>query len=100
MESRHHGTYASGKQIQVRGCFSPVFTDQLKYFNRDPSQEEDSDSTQQKQHTAAEIQAMLREAIMIGDCNYKDETRKDGDKTSYIQLIIMALDHRVATQEA
>ncbi len=50
------------------------------------------DSTQQEQHTATEIQAMLREAI--DDCNRKEN--EDGDKTSYNKLIMIVLDHLVA----
>ena len=68
------GTY--GKQI--RGGLSPAFKEQLKYFNSDSPQEEDSDSTEQEQHTAAEIRAKLKDAIEYS----KREDEKDGDKTS------------------
>ena len=85
------GTY--GKQI--RGGLSPAFKEQLKYFNSDSPQEEDSDSTEQEQHTAAEIRAKLKDAIEYS----KREDEEDGDKTSYIKLIMIALDHLVATQE-
>ena len=44
--------------------------------------------TQQKQHTAAEIRVMLRDAIEYS----KREDEKDGDKTSNIQLIMIAID--------
>ena len=78
-----------------RGGLSPAFKEQLKYFNSDSPQEEDSDSTEQEQHTAAEIRAKLKDAIEYS----KREDEEDGDKTSYIQLIMIALDHLVATQE-
>ena len=41
----------------------PAFKEQLKYFNSDSPQEEDSDSTEQEQHTAAEIRAKLKDVI-------------------------------------
>jgi len=78
-----------------RGGLSPAFKEQLKYFNSDSPQEEDSDSTEQEQHTAAEIRAKLKDVIEYS----KREDEEDGDKTSYIQLIMIALDHLVATQE-
>ena len=78
-----------------RGGLSPAFKEQLKYFNSDSPQEEDSDSTEQEQHTASEIRAKLKDAIEYS----KREDEEDGDKTSYIQLIMIALDHLVATQE-